>query len=149
MPKPIGVPMESRRRGGGGVPFIPRETLLVTCSQSTLQGLLHRSLVPRDQPQPAILPSSCTAWFSFVSLVASTAVSGATCHRALLTDCGRLVTTLTLGCSTQAPRPHHTVLQGPRGADPKKQGPSQLGTQGPGAPGVGVVGGWMPFRVCP
>lgn len=55
------------------MPFIPRETLLVTCGQSTLQGLFHRSLVPRDQPQPAIVPSSCTAWFAFVSLVASTA----------------------------------------------------------------------------
>ena len=140
--------MESRRRGGRGRALHP---------QGDAPGHLQPEHPPGPSPQefgsqgPA--PAGHTAFLLhslvFVSLVASTAVSGATCHRALLTDCGRLVTTLTLGCSTRSPRPHPTVLQGPRGADPKKQGPSQLGTQGPGAPGVGVVGGWMPFRVCP
>lgn len=82
------------------MPFIPRDKLLVTVAPwSTSQGLLQRGLVPGDQRHRAAVPSSCTSWFSLVSVVAYTAeLQGHPVTEFSCDGLGRLMATPTLGC---------------------------------------------------
>lgn len=133
-PKPIGVPMESWRRRGRGRALHP---------QGDAPGHLRPEHPPGPFPQefdsqgPA--PAGHSAFLLhglvFLCLIGSlhSRVSGATCHRALLTDCGRPVTT---PWAAPPGHPGHTpqrcrvpVEQTLRSRDPASSAPRALGPQ--------------------
>lgn len=53
------------------------------------------------------------------------------------------------GRSAQRPGLHPTPLQGPCRASQEKQRPSQTTAQGSETLQVGIVEGWVQFRICP